>query len=214
VSVEIIDSADLDAIRGAADSLREGAVVVAQTDTNYGIFCNPFSESACKRIYEIKKRDGAKPLSLFVSSPTDWIRWAYAPVDIDVNAITEQYWPGPLNLIMRKKPIVPDWVTSGFDTVSVVHNVSIVVNLLAIYSGLPLAASSANISGSMDEGLVTFELAIDHIGSDVDFAVRGSQASQHTMSSTILSLEGEPTIVRQGDLSANALRGVVPELHA
>lgn len=209
---QIVECADLDGVRVASDALRDGAVVVAQTDTNYGVFCNPFSRSACERLYEIKKRDSGKPLTLFISGPSDWLRWAYPPPGIDVDAVTRRFWPGPLNLIMRKKPVVPDWVTAGMSTVSIVHNVSPVVNLLSVYNGLALAATSANISGTMDQILVTFDIAFEHVGDNCDFMIRGKVPSDATKSSTILSLTGTPAIVRQGDLSAEAIREVLPEL--
>lgn len=214
MSAQIVECRDFDGIRAAADRLRSGGVVLAQTDTNYGVFCNPFSEDACRRLYEMKQRDSGKPLSLFVSCPRDWLRWAWPPEDVDVDAVADRFWPGPLNLVMRKRQLVPDWVTSGMDTVAIVHNVSVVVNVLSLYAGLPLAATSANISGTMDDGLVTFDIAFDHVGDMVDFAIRGDQQSAFTMGSTIVGLAGEPRILRQGDLSADELREVIPAIRA
>ncbi|MFF9498963.1 L-threonylcarbamoyladenylate synthase [Streptomyces sp. NPDC014656] len=212
MSAEIIDEHDGDGIRRAGEALRSGAVVAAQTDTNYGIFCNPFLERTCTSLYAMKKRDGGKPLTLFVASPADWVRWGRRPEGVDVDALVERFWPGPLNLIMRKREIVPAWVTSGKDTVSVVHNVSPVLNLLSVYSGLPLAATSANISGTMDEGLVTFDIAREHIGEHVDIIVRAAAPSGATRSSTIVSLLGTPAIVRQGDLAAEEIAPYLPGL--
>ena len=209
--VKVVDSSNFDGIRRAAVGLRTGAVVLAQTDTNYGIFCDPFSEQACHRLYEMKGREATKPLTLFISAPDDWLRWVWPP-EADVEALTRRLWPGPLNLIFKKKGLVPDWVTSGMDTVSVVHNTSVVINLLAFFSGLPLAATSANLSGTMDSDLVTFDLAMDHVGANVDIAIRGNKPSEFSKSSTIVSLVGQPKIVRQGDISAEALREFLPEL--
>lgn len=208
----IFDAKDLDALQQAAQELRSGATVIAQTDTNYGVFCNPFSRRACDRLYAMKERDPNKPLTLFVSAPRDWERWAFAPGSVDVDALVSAFWPGPLNLVLTKRSVVPDWVTSGKNTVSVVHNMSPTVNLLSVFSGLPLAATSANISGTMDAGLVDFDLAVTHIGSSVDYVARSTEVPQSTMSSTIVSLVGPPRIERQGDLTAEAIREVVPTL--
>ncbi|AZZ55532.1 L-threonylcarbamoyladenylate synthase [Rathayibacter iranicus] len=212
MTAQIIDANDLDELRRVAQELREGATVIAQTDTNYGVFCSPFSRSACTRLYDMKKRDGAKPLTLFLSSPIDWVTWAFAPGAADMVAVATAFWPGPLNVILRKKPVVPDWVTSGQDTVSVVHNLSAPINHLSIFAGLPLAATSANISGTVASGLVDFDLAVEHLGRKCDYIVRSANASDSTMSSTIVSLVDGASIVRQGDLSAKALRSVVPSL--
>lgn len=209
---EIVRSVDLDGLRHVAEDLRSGATAIAQTDTNYGVFCSPFSRSACDRLYEMKRRDGAKPLTLFVSAADDWQRWAYHPVEVNMDALTLAFWPGPLNIILKKKQLVPDWVTSGKDSVSVVHNASPVVNLMSVFSGLPLAATSANISGTMDAGLVDFQLAYEHIGASADYIIQSDGPPQSTMSSTILSLDGIPRIVRQGDLTEDAIRKIVPSL--
>ncbi|PPH38315.1 hypothetical protein C5C53_05140 [Rathayibacter sp. AY1E3] len=212
MTAQIIDATDLDELRRVGQELREGATVIAQTDTNYGVFASPFSRSACFRLYDMKKRDGAKPLTLFVSAPRDWATWAFAPETADMDALVAAFWPGPLNVILRRKPVVPDWVTSGQDTVSVVHNLSAPINLLSIFAGLPLAATSANISGTVSTGLVDFDLAAEHLGGDSDYLIRSTTAPDSTMSSTIVSLVGGASIVRQGDVGADALRVVVPSL--
>ncbi|WP_051942855.1 L-threonylcarbamoyladenylate synthase [Streptacidiphilus rugosus] len=197
----IIRPGDVQGLISAADRLRRGAVVVVPTDTNYGVFCDPFNPEAVRRVYEMKKRDGGKPLTLYVSSPTEWQRWAKDPGHPGLDGLLDEVWPGPLNIIVRKRPTVPDWVTAGQESVAVFHNRSQVLNQLAIYAGLPLAATSANISGTMDTGLVDFDTAVEHLGEHIDLAVQGSGASAYTSSSTIVSLLGErPAIVRQGDI--------------
>ena len=213
MDTQIIEATDFTRLREVAEEIRKGVVVAAKTDTNYGIFCSPFSEHACSQLYEMKKRDASKPLSLFISGPDDWKRWAYRPRSIDIEGLINAFWPGPLNLVLRKKDVVPDWVTSGMATVSVVYNNSPVVNLLSIFSGIPLAATSANLSGSMDSGgLVDFNTAQQHIGRQVDYMIQDFGAGNTTMRSTIVSLVDEPRILRQGDLTADRIREVVPNL--
>lgn len=206
----IIDEKDFDALRKAAEELREGATVVAQTDTNFGVFCSPFNPAACAKLYEMKGRDASKPLSIFIKAPQEWSQWAHPSPTASVNAVAERFWPGPLNLILAKRATVPDWVTAGKDSVAIVHNQSMPINLLSLFSGLPLAATSANLSGTMDEGLVDFALAYEHIGGAADYIIRSEQAPNATMSSTIISLLDRPSIVRQGDLTREALSEVVP----
>lgn len=208
----IIDERDLESLRRAAEDLRDGATIVAQTDTNFGVFCSPFSEVACSRLYEMKGRDLSKPLSLFVSAPHDWSRWAFSSSTADVDAFVSQFWPGPLNIVLPKRSTVPDWVTAGKASVAIVHNESMPVNLISVFSGLPLAATSANLSGTMDQGLVDFDLAYEHIGGAADYIVRSEKAPDSTMSSTIISLVDAPVVVRQGDLSLESLQKVAPNL--
>ncbi len=209
---KIVDAADFSAVLEVAENLRAGATVIAQTDTNFGVFCSPFSETACARLYEMKGRTAAKPLSLFVGGSNEWSNWAYPPEGVDVQSLVSSFWPGPLNIILRKKAIIPDWVTSGQNTVAIVHNESVPVNLLSIFSGLPLAATSANLSGTMESGLVDFKIAFEHIGDSADYILNSKKVTETTMSSTIISLVDGPKIVRQGDLSAAEILKVVPNL--
>jgi L-threonylcarbamoyladenylate synthase len=210
----IVRPGDTQGLISAADRLRRGAVVVAPTDTNYGVFCDPFNQEAVARVYAMKQRDGGKPLSLFVAAPADWQRWAKDPGHPGLPGLLDEVWPGPLNIIVRKRATVPDWVTSGSGTVAMVHNRNPVLNLLSIYSGLPLAATSANISGTMDGGgLVDFDTAVEHLGEHVDLAVEGASASEFTASSTIVSFVGDrPAIVRQGDVTAELIGRHLPDL--
>jgi L-threonylcarbamoyladenylate synthase len=201
VTRKVLDSASYADLVTAANCIREGGVVVAQTDTNYGVFCSPFSSEACDRLYELKGRDRSKPLSLFISHWRDWDRWGVSPRPERVQNIAEKFWPGPLNLIVGKGAMIPDWVTSGGQSLAIVNNRSTTVNLLITLSGVPLVATSANLSGTMDEGLVTFEIATEHLGENVDIVLRGTSASDFTMSSTIVSLlTDEVRLIRQGDL--------------
>jgi L-threonylcarbamoyladenylate synthase len=210
---DIVAPDDLQGLISAAERLRRGAVIVAPTDTNYGVFCDPFNSAAVNRIYDMKKRDAGKPLTLFVATPVDWSRWAKDPGHPGLPGLVDDVWPGPLNMILRKRVTVPDWVTAGKDSVAVVHNHCATLNLLSLYSGLPLAATSANISGTADSGLVDFEMALDHLGPNVDIAFWAKDASAYTASSTIVSFVGDrPAIVRQGDVSADAVRRHLPDL--
>lgn len=198
---KLLDSANYADVVAAADCIRSGGVVVAQTDTNYGVFCSPFSSDACARLYELKGRERNKPLSLFISHWRDWDRWGVSPRPETVENIAEKLWPGPLNLIVGKGAAIPDWVTSGGATLAIVNNRSATIHQLITLSGLPLAATSANLSGTMDAGLVTLEIATEHLGDNVDIVLGGTAASDFTMSSTIVSLlDDEVRLVRQGDL--------------
>jgi len=213
MSVRIVAAADQQAILEVAEQLRHGAVVIAPTDTNYGVFCNPFHRGAAERMYAMKGRDADKPLSLFVPTPVDWQRWAKPPCHPGFQSLLNDVWPGPLNVVLARRRVVPDWVTSGKDTVAVVHNRCQVLNLLSIYSGLPLAATSANLSGSIQHDLVNLSLAVQHLGEFVDVAVEGEEPSEFTISSTIVDLTASPPqILRLGDVTAEHIRRHLPDL--
>lgn len=95
MTLHIVSATDHDAVLDVAERLRRGAVVVAPTDTNYGVFCNPFHRGAAERMYAMKGRDGGKPLSLFVASPVDWNRWAVPPPHPGFQPLLDDVWPAP-----------------------------------------------------------------------------------------------------------------------
>src|SRR6185312_10942781 len=138
----------------AADLLRRGGVIIAPTDTNYGIFVNPFNAQAVERVYATKQRSRTSPLSLFIGTTQDWIRFAKPVEHTGLAALLDEFWPGPLNVILPRRSIIPDHVTSGLDTVAIIHNRCSVLNQLYFYSGVPLGASSANVSGTANDTLI------------------------------------------------------------
>lgn len=196
----------------AADLLRRGGVIIAPTDTNYGIFVNPFNAQAVERVYAIKRRSRTSPLSLFIGTTQDWIRFAKPVNHPGLAALLDEFWPGPLNVILPRRSIIADHVTSGLDTVAIVHNRCSVLNLLYFYSGVPLGASSANISGTANDTLIDLEMANAQIGDQVDLIIE-DQASISTRSSTIIDMTTpRPWLVRLGDIGPESIRHYLPDL--
>lgn len=215
MTARVIAADDQDALLDAAEQIRRGAVVLAPSDTNYAILCSPFRKEACERIYEAKRRDGSKPLSLFLGSTVDWQRWGRPGDNVDeVSAALDVLWPGPFNIIVGRRPVVPEWVTKGFPTVAMLHNRCAPLNLLATYSGLPLAASSANLSGTVFTSLVDFATAVDHVGDFADIAIEPFEEPSTTQSSTIVDASGPtPWLVRLGDVGTDVLQDLFPNIN-
>lgn len=209
---KVIAGDDQDALLDAAEAVRRGAVVLTPSDTNYGILCSPFRKDAVDRIYAAKKRDTGKPLSLFLGSTVDWERWGLPGRNREmVSKALDKLWPGPFNIIVERRPTVPEWVTKGMDTVAMLHNRCVPLTRLVEYSGMPLAASSANISGSVSEGLVSFQMALEHVGSHADIAIEPVGEPDTTCSSTIVDASGEiPRLLRLGDIGGELLARLFP----
>ena len=201
-------------IRTVARCVRGGGVVVAPSDTNMALTLAPHHGEAIDRAYESKDRPRHKPLTLFVREPTDWRRFGRHEDPALVDAVAEAFWPGPLNLVLeRDAPGLDDRCTMD-GTVSVGCLANPVWRDLADAVGGPLAMTSANRSGTVpDDRLVDLDLALDHVGDDVDY-VLGGQPDGTTRASTICSLAaggpGESTILRQGDLTAAAIEAATP----
>lgn len=188
----------------AARSLRAGGVALLPTDTNYALGCLPQAEAVCARLYAIKQRPADKPLTLFVRNAAEGRSYAdLSPEEEEIfNDLAGRFWPGPLNLIVRAGPRAPKHKYFDAKTISLVCNRNrALMDLLDAVDG-PLALTSANISGTTVDGLVSADLAAELFGNKIDvFVPTVESASGTTQSSTIVSLVGGSLrIVRQGDV--------------
>ena len=134
------------AITEAAEILRRGGLVGIPTETVYGLGADGLNADAVRRIFEAKGRPQDNPLILHVAS-VDWLERYCENVPLAAYALAEQFWPGPLTMILRRKPLVPLRTTGGLDTVGVRcpdHPVTLAIIEAA---GVPIAAPSGNTSG-------------------------------------------------------------------
>jgi L-threonylcarbamoyladenylate synthase len=192
-----------------AECVREGGVVVAPSDTNLGLLLQPTSP-AVERAYEIKGRDPEKPLTLFVRDPDDWRRYGRHDDPALVEAVTDAFWPGPLNVVLEATDGVDHERLRMDGTVSIgcLSN-SVWRDLTSRLEG-PLAMTSANQSGAMtDDELVGVDTALEQVGDAVDY-VLDAEPEGTTRASTILSLAGDPRILRAGDLSRAEIAARTP----
>ena len=125
--------------------LKGGGVIAFPTDTFYGLGANPFNKTAVDKIYEIKGRDSKKPLLLLIDLPEKLDKLVEEPSE-DGFKLMKTFWPGPLTLLFKPKPAIPENITNGLLGVRQPGN-SLTRNLLSKL-GHPLTAPSANISGA------------------------------------------------------------------
>ena len=126
--------------------IKNGGIVVFPTETVYGIGTNGLDKEAVERLYKIKERPLNKPISLLVSDFEMIEKVAKNISEIEYK-IMKKFFPGPLTIILNKKDIVPDIVTSGGNTVGIRIPKEEITRKLIEYAGVPIAAPSANISG-------------------------------------------------------------------
>lgn len=125
--------------------LNNGGVIIYPTDTVYGIGCNALDEKAIRKIFEIKERPLSKPLPVIVRN----LKWAKGLSYIsDKNEkMLEKVWPGKVTVVLPKKEIVPDFLTSGHKSLGMrVPDYPFIDKLLNLF-GYPIVSTSANISG-------------------------------------------------------------------
>lgn len=192
-------------LRTAAARVRDGGVVVAPSDTNLALTLDPWSPEAVRRAYAIKDRPAHKPLTLFVRDPGAWRRYASHDDPGAVDALVDAFWPGPLNLVLEATDRVDEGRLRRDGTVSVGSISNPTWRELVDYVDGPVAMTSANLSGTVDDDtLVDVDLAVDHVGDAVDCVVAGGPSGT-TRASTIVDVTDAPELLRRGDLSLSEI---------
>lgn len=166
-------------------------VIIFQTDTVYGIGCLLGSKKGVESIYNIKKRDGNKPLAVLCAN-MEQVASICKNTDL-ISGLAEKYWPGALTLILPKKEIVGDYLTSGFDTVGVrIPNDLIALRILEQFG--PMAVTSLNLS--TEPAVIKYEEVLPFLGV-VDYIVKGTDLSN--ISSTVYDVVNDK-VLRQGEI--------------
>lgn len=200
-----IDSASrATALQTAAEALNRGGLVVFPTETVYGIGCNALDVDAVRRLYAAKNRPAEKPLLLHLHAMEQAEQ--VAVLDARVRLLLHRFTPGPLSVILPKRSCVPDVVTSGGATVGLRFPSHPLFLELARMVKFPIAATSANLSGSVS---AKDGAAAEILEGRADVILEDG-ICEFSLESTVLSLLAErPKILRQGALSRECLEEVL-----
>lgn len=137
----------IEVLKKAAELIKSGEVVGIPTETVYGLAANAYDSEACARIFEAKGRPQDNPLIIHISS-LEMLKNSVREIPPLALTLADNFWSGPLTMIFPKKDIVPDTTSGGLDTVAVrMPDNEDTLNLIEM-CGFPLAAPSANLSGS------------------------------------------------------------------
>ena len=204
--LNINNSKDYQKLRYSAEIIKNGGIVVFPTETVYGIGTNGLDKEAVERLYKIKERPLNKPISLLVSDYEMIEKVAKDISEIEYK-IMKKFFPGPLTIILNKKDIVPDIVTSGGSTVGIRMPEEEITRKLIEYAGVPIAAPSANISGK-PSGIDLQEI-IKEFGDKVDCYIDGGK-SKIGIGSTIVKVENNTIkILREGSISKKEIEDLI-----
>lgn len=178
-------------IARAAELIREGKLVAFPTETVYGLGANALDAAACERIFTAKQRPHTSPLIVHVDSIEMARRYADEWPDA-AEKLARRYWPGPLTLVLPKRPLIPDVVTAGLPTVGIRVPAHPLALELIRAAGVPIAAPSANRFTELSP------TEAPHVPQELaDFVLDGGPA-RVGIESTVLSLAGEPALLRPG----------------
>ena len=200
----LILKADEKAIHEAARVIIEGGVVVYPTDTVYGVGCNPFNENSVQKVIEAKER---KKVPLPVLGSTIETLQQIALFNEKSCRLASRFWPGPLTLVLMKRPMLPDWVTFGFPTVGVrVPNSGVALRLIELSGGL-LVGTSANLSGR--KACMTALEAAEQIGERVDLILDGGETILKRESTILRVVDDRIELIRHGAISESEARSAL-----
>jgi len=185
-------------------TLRFGKLIVYPTETVYGLGADPFDETAVKRVFIAKRRPFDMPLSLAVHD----IEVAGQIAELDENAyrLAKAFLPGPLTLLVKKRPILPDIVTSSFPEVGIrVPDHPVALRLLEEFG--PIISTSANQHSHPNP--TTVETAIADLGNSVSMYVDGGQCKVGTPSTIVQITDGVVEVIRYGAIPKEKIEDVL-----
>lgn len=195
-------------IKKAAEILKNGGLIGLPTETVYGLAANALDGNAVAKIFKAKGRPMDNPLIVHIADFSDIEKYNLVKA-ISQTAITlaEAFWPGPLTIIMEKSDIIPDEVSAGLSTVAIRFPCHPVAQRIIRASGLPLAAPSANLSGSPSP--TTALHVMNDLNGKIDAVVDGG-ACDVGLESTVITLATEvPRVLRPGGITVEQLSSVI-----
>lgn len=193
-------------IKEAAEILSSGGLVAFPTETVYGLGANALDPEAVAKVYEAKGRPSDNPMIVHICRASD-IGQLTSRLSPDIVALIENFWPGPLTLVVKRKKTVPDRTTGGLDTVGVRMPDSKIALDLINWAGCPVAAPSANLSGKPSP--TRAEDVIEDLNGKVDAILKGPDC-RVGIESTVLDVSGDtPTILRPGIITAENIEAAI-----
>lgn len=202
-------AADREKIEHAGQILRDGGLVAIPTETVYGLAANALNPEAVKAIFTAKGRPQDNPLIVHISDYSQ-VEALVEKVDERLPALAKEFWPGPLTVIMKKSPLVPNVTSGGLDTVAIRMPSDPVAAAIIKAAGVPLAAPSANSSGKPSP------TRAEHVTADMDgkieMIVDGGQCDIGVESTVITLVTEPPTLLRPGGVIPEELERILGEI--
>ncbi len=192
-------------VHQAADVLRHGGLVALPTETVYGLAADAHNPSAVARIFSAKGRPVDHPLIVHLGDASQLAAWAQ-DIPEAARRLADAFWPGPLTLVLRRRPEVLDAVTGGLPTVALrVPDHPLALRVLALFDG-GIAAPSANRYGNVSP--TTAAHVREELGEAVDLILDGGPCSVGIESTIVDLSSGGACILRPGMITAAQVQQV------
>lgn len=189
-------------IETAGKIIAKGGLVAFPTETVYGLGANALDGDAVGKVYAAKGRPSDNPMIVHIAKKAD-LKALCTEVTEDMEKLMEEFWPGPLTMVTKRKEIVPLVTTGGLNTVAVRMPSDTTALALIEKSGCPIAAPSANLSGRPSP--TTAQHVVDDLEGRIDGIIFGANC-QVGIESTVLDVTTEtPVILRPGIITKEQL---------
>lgn len=192
-------------IKEAAEVIKNGGTVAFPTETVYGLGADALNPAAVKKIFKAKGRPSDNPLIVHVADIND-LKLIAKRLSEPALSLINEFWPGPLTIILKRKKVVPDIVTGGLDTIAVRMPDNGIALSLIIKSGAPLVAPSANLSGKPSPTGAR-DVAADLSGK-IDMIIDGGKTRIGIESTVIDMTTKPPVLLRPGGLPVEEIEKV------
>lgn len=190
----------------AVSILQKGGVIAYPTETVYGLGANIYYEKAVRRIFQLKKREPNKPLSIMISSFEEVEELCQKMPEYGRH-LMEVFWPGPLTLIFKASDKVPKYLISKDQKIGLrMPNHPITKALMKLHHQ-PVTSTSANITGAKDA--VNVQDVKKSFGDNIDLIIDGGECNVK-IPSTVLDVTGnKPEFVRAGAISSSRIKEIM-----
>lgn len=198
-----------DELDSASRIIKNGGIVVFPTETVYGLGANAYDEEAVKKIFTAKGRPQDNPLIVHISSVEEI---SDITDDFNENAkkIANAFMPGPITMVLKKKKNIPNVVSANLETVGIRCPSSDIARAFIKKCGCPVAAPSANVSGSVSA--TNFFDVKDELMGRVDGIIEGENC-KFGIESTVIDMTKEiPVILRPGSITYEMIKNVIPSV--
>ena len=193
-------------LKDLGKKLQNGCIGIFPTDTVYGIGCNAFNENSIKKLFEIKHRNFSKPINVLISNQK-MLNSVVEYILPEEQKLIDNFWPGALTIIFKKRNNISNLLTSNLNTIGIrMPNDKITLDLLS-YSNIPLATTSANISGE-NSGTHIYDF-YNNFNNKVDFILDNGDSHIGQASTIVQIINGSPKILREGCISNQQIRNAL-----
>lgn len=200
---------DEESLKLAADILKNGGIVAIPTETVYGLAACALDKEALSKVFAAKGRPQDNPLIVHIDS-LEMLKKIAVNIPEKAFLCAEKFWPGPLTMVLESSGFVCSEVSAGLDTVAVRMPSDETARKIIRYSGLPLAAPSANASGSPSP-TSPFHV-LDDLDGKIDAVIMGENCRVGVESTVISVTKDGARLLRPGAVTLEMLKEIFPDI--